>query len=282
MLEEDGEPIHPVIPDWGTMRIQDYKFPDVSESDIMDMSKGDYLSKAIALVQLSWFFAHMVTRAIQGLFVSELEIITAAYTVVAVIIYAVWWKKPLCCGRHVMVQAIRNQPSDTSFIEMHERPSDVFDIRRARDMLFFSYTPVDLIPLKRVPTLFTAAEPDEEPGFFMMAALAFFNVVFGAIHFIPWFTGAPFPTVAERMLWRVSACVMIASKGIFVDFVLAIHDPKTFKITALLAKVSMLIGIPFYLIARSLLITLSFTALRALPEGAYKDVSWSSLIPHIG
>ncbi|KAF8217237.1 hypothetical protein K438DRAFT_1558839, partial [Mycena galopus ATCC 62051] len=68
---------------------------DVDVDDIMDKSKGDALSKGIALAQGLWFITQCVARVHQGLAVTELEVTTLAFAVVNTFIWVLWWNKPL-------------------------------------------------------------------------------------------------------------------------------------------------------------------------------------------
>jgi hypothetical protein len=71
------------------------EWPLITEAEIQDRSKGDYLSKAIVLVQTSWFIAQCIVRAVYRLEVTELEVATLAYAVLTGFTYYLWWKKPL-------------------------------------------------------------------------------------------------------------------------------------------------------------------------------------------
>ncbi|KAG6913623.1 hypothetical protein DXG01_005517, partial [Tephrocybe rancida] len=51
----------------------------ISKEDILDRSKGDILSKAIVLLQVSWFILQVLARAIQRLPITQLEIATIAF-----------------------------------------------------------------------------------------------------------------------------------------------------------------------------------------------------------
>ena len=70
-------------------------FPTISEDEINDKSKGDALSKGIAYLQLAWFIVQIITRAVQGLAISELELTTAALAGLNSAMYLFWWSKPL-------------------------------------------------------------------------------------------------------------------------------------------------------------------------------------------
>ncbi|KAF7370042.1 hypothetical protein MSAN_00634200 [Mycena sanguinolenta] len=55
---------------------------NINEEDIMDKSKGDALSKGVALLQGMWFILHCVARVPQHLAVTQLEVATLAFAVV--------------------------------------------------------------------------------------------------------------------------------------------------------------------------------------------------------
>ncbi|KAE9390353.1 hypothetical protein BT96DRAFT_345755 [Gymnopus androsaceus JB14] len=54
-------------------------FPKISSSGIMDKSKADALAKTLALVQTIWFIAQVISRAVQHLPITELELTTIAF-----------------------------------------------------------------------------------------------------------------------------------------------------------------------------------------------------------
>ena len=78
-------------------------WPSTTEEEIQDRSKGDYLSKGIVLVQMTWFIIQCIVRAAYGLAVTELEVATLAFTVLSGITYYLWWHKPLDVRRSVPV-----------------------------------------------------------------------------------------------------------------------------------------------------------------------------------
>ena len=72
-----------------------FTFPDITAAEIQDKSKGDALSKIIALLQTTWFIVHCLVRFEQGLAVTSLELITLTLASQNAITYAFWWHKPL-------------------------------------------------------------------------------------------------------------------------------------------------------------------------------------------
>lgn len=76
------------------LRSRRIRLPKITKDEINDMSKGDALSKGFALLQLTWFIVQIITRAVQGLVITELELITAALAGLNSVMYVFWWSKP--------------------------------------------------------------------------------------------------------------------------------------------------------------------------------------------
>ncbi|KAJ6449555.1 hypothetical protein C8R45DRAFT_777520, partial [Mycena sanguinolenta] len=74
---------------------------DVNEEEIMDKSKGDALSKGVALLQGLWFILQCLTRAHQRLAITQLEVATLAFAIVNLFIWVLWWNKPLDVQRPI-------------------------------------------------------------------------------------------------------------------------------------------------------------------------------------
>ncbi|KAH9957224.1 hypothetical protein BC827DRAFT_1270426 [Russula dissimulans] len=70
-------------------------FPKISKSEIQDKSKGDFISKAVVLLQTSWFVMQCIARGVQGLPITELELATIAFAGLNFVLYLLWWDKPL-------------------------------------------------------------------------------------------------------------------------------------------------------------------------------------------
>ena len=77
--------------------LQEHKidFPTTTAEEIDDRSKGDALSKGIALLQITWFIIQLIARRVQGLTITELELTTAALAGLNSVMYVFWWNKPL-------------------------------------------------------------------------------------------------------------------------------------------------------------------------------------------
>lgn len=68
--------------------------PDIPIEFIKDRSKTDSLSKAILFVQVFWFCINCVSRGLQGLPLSLLEVSTMAHAICTLFTYVIWWSKP--------------------------------------------------------------------------------------------------------------------------------------------------------------------------------------------
>ena len=69
--------------------------PTIDEEDIQDRSKGDGLTKALVIAQTTWFIMQCIARRVQGLVVTELELVTLAFATLNSVMYFLWWNKPL-------------------------------------------------------------------------------------------------------------------------------------------------------------------------------------------
>src|SRR3569833_789950 len=79
--------------------------PNISEARISDYSKANGMAKTIVCLQASWFCIQCVTRLSQGLGSSLLELNTFAHAVCALLIYLLWWDKPLDVGEPTIIQS---------------------------------------------------------------------------------------------------------------------------------------------------------------------------------
>ncbi|KAJ7746519.1 hypothetical protein B0H14DRAFT_2541828 [Mycena olivaceomarginata] len=253
---------------------------NVKAEDIQDKSKGDALSKAVALAQGLWFTTKCLARMNQQLVVTELEVVTLAFAMVNIFVWLLWWHKPLDVQRPIVVgppKSLDAQPINP---------------RRLSGFNLFFYTidgvaeDIDYDPLSStsVPS-FWSPPMSKSFRYGTMGMTAFAGAVFGAIHCAAWNTD--FPTAAEMWIWRAGSLVIAAMPvGSLLAFVLheitwgspfGVKNPGTTNFLFCLIPGSILI----YMSARLILIPVPFAALRSLPPLAFVDVDWSAYIPHI-
>jgi len=69
------------------------------KAEIDDMSKGNWVSKGVAVLQVSWFIVQIIGRHRYGLAVTPLEYGTTGFAVLCIVMYIMWWNKPLGVAR---------------------------------------------------------------------------------------------------------------------------------------------------------------------------------------
>ncbi|KAJ7114253.1 hypothetical protein C8R44DRAFT_710095 [Mycena epipterygia] len=255
----------------------------VKVADIMNRSKGDMLSKGVALFQGLWFVTQCIARISQCLPVTGLEVATLAFTVVNIFIWSLWWAKPLDVEQPIMVgptQDLKEIEPTTLSLSLWDRFGGVFD---------GNYSPYLPITSTSVPAFWSMdygkVGYDESNTAFYIECLV--GTIFGAIHCAAW--NADLPSTIEMWMWRccsLMVAVIPAVQGaLFALFKLPRAGGATEntlrRIGAAIGGLLFLVSIPVYPIARLFLIIIPLTSLRAIPPGAFIDVDWSGYIPHL-
>lgn len=100
-LAVDVSPIHdrlqivPLTPNGVLHLARKGHFIAVSDEEIKDKSKANLLAKTLVLLQISWTMLQCVSRKISGLPIAILEVHTLIHASCALIMYALWFKKPM-------------------------------------------------------------------------------------------------------------------------------------------------------------------------------------------
>ncbi|KAH9483144.1 hypothetical protein JR316_0005247 [Psilocybe cubensis] len=325
------------------------QWPPVAETDLTDKSKGDFFSKGVVIVQISWFVVQCIVRKLQRLTLTQLEIATLAYAPLTLALYVLWWDKPLGVRHPVVVELTqeyhwisplsihetRPTPSMTDALDWFEEGARVKLCRLWSSLGVFQRTAIICLVLLLSPLIipmFTlgvalllimaglaisvpillfqrteiAAEGDHVPALYapMIASEkwrtfcqyvcpAIVGFIFGGIHAFAWF--ASFPTTFEKWAWRAATITI----GTFFGWRIYRLLLKLFKDVSEKCTCGVLfVGLPGFLSgllnacflwflctvfvpARIALLVLPFTSLRALPAGAFRDIDWVSIIPHI-
>ncbi|KIM34943.1 hypothetical protein M413DRAFT_433832, partial [Hebeloma cylindrosporum] len=88
-------------------------WPSITEEEIQEKSKGDYLSKGIVLLQIGWFITQCVARLRYNIGFTELEIVTLGFTIYTAPTYYLWWHKPLDVRFSVPVHLLENENTNS-------------------------------------------------------------------------------------------------------------------------------------------------------------------------
>ncbi|KAJ6449572.1 hypothetical protein C8R45DRAFT_145147, partial [Mycena sanguinolenta] len=184
-VSPDGRPIVTMRqledPDLGS-ELQD-AIQNVKKEDIKDKSKGDALSKGVALLQGLWFILQCLARAHQRLAITQLEVATLAFSVVNVFIWLLWWNKPLDVQQPIVVgsRTLPDSDSQATTVSTLWWENSGIDTRPSSILLFLVGT------------------------------------VFGAVHCAAW--NAAFPTLTEMSIWRTSSLVIVAFPPLLIALV---------------------------------------------------------------
>ncbi|KAJ7162743.1 hypothetical protein C8R43DRAFT_1063017 [Mycena crocata] len=271
----------------------------VEEEDIKDKSKGDALSKGVALIQGLWFTTQCLARFHQRLPVSGLEIATLAFAVVNIFIYALWWGKPLDVQRPIIIGPKEEIPTTDSPLLDAQNPSALGSGEQPPDAAakswggsFFGglwgalggdygndYSPTSYTS---VPSFWSTASTDDrdknKSAFYIVCLV---GTIFGGIHFAAW--DADFPSTKEMWMWKLSALAVVAVPVVYQILwsIQIVDDGPALDTDVMEVLIPSLLGFFIYPIARLFLIVLPLIALRDLPPGAFTDVNWSIYIPHL-
>jgi len=294
-------------------------FPRISKAEINDRSKGDAISKAVVILQTSWFVTQCIARGVQGLPITELELATVAFAALNFVIYVLWWEKPQNVQRGVRVykKRITEEPIDDGNAELTVGFWGAFrdalsDIPAAivrgpaihnlafeglpwliRALLWPLITPVDILGPdddtsdsqfeKRVNTFYPVKWATSSEILNSSVFLAAITIVFGAIHCIGW--SFDFPSGIERTLWRVASLSITGVPILIFPFGLlgsAIDEfILDYRFDHFCGNMALLLVSLLYLLSRLALLVLPFLCLRSLPPAAFYIVHWVSFIPHI-
>lgn len=231
-------------------RLVELKLLDLpSKVELMDKSKGNWISKSITSIQVIWFVSQLVGRAIQRLPVTTLELFTCAIVVCTVATYIAWWYKPLDVQRPM-----------------------VLDSKASATPLAQCITP-NLVTYRTL--VGSGGGSGTWMGSLVVIACFLLLFAFAACHLIGW--NFAFPTWSEQLLWRAASVLCIAIP-IFIVVSGWVTDGRGL---GSLQGYVLGLGMIAYALIRTYLLVEAFVGLRSVPADVYRTVNWAAYIPHI-
>ncbi|PQE21521.1 Major facilitator superfamily domain general substrate transporter protein [Rutstroemia sp. NJR-2017a BVV2] len=185
------------------------------EEDIKDKSKADWLLKTIAVLQIGWLILNACARAATGLPVTQLEVATGAFAVMAIATFVINWWKPKDVSRPTLISLVPgNFLRDIdyrcqSFARRILSPSKAADVPHSFDLKRISN---DTIWMQGKPPL-------------ALVLIALSSVVFGGLHGLAW--NSEFPSRVELVLWRTSVVTAAALPGVTLAITIFIEHLAT-------------------------------------------------------
>lgn len=179
------------------------RLPDLTEEQIADKDKGDFLVRLLAVTQVGWLFIQLIARKKYGYPCTTLEVTTAAFSVLALITFLLQWSKPKDVGTTHYINADR-----AGNVE------DIEAILEAEPDVIYKHTGLCNIsnaslsrPIEEKRSSSFKSEFTNMVGIFILTNVVA-SAIFGAIHLAAWnFT---FPTQNESTFWKISSVLTIA------------------------------------------------------------------------
>ncbi|KAJ4138603.1 hypothetical protein NW768_002453 [Fusarium equiseti] len=179
----------------------------LGREDIEDKSKADSFVKSIAVLQIAWLVLNVIARAIKKLPITQIEMATIAFAVMAIFTYAMNWWKPKDVSRPIRLVSDYYGSSDLSDIQTVDlMQSFMTRLRRPHRAAQQSR---DIPDIQRVPNDLVWME-GQIPLFYHLLGIS--SLGFGSLHCIAW--NFQFPTRTELICWRVASLLSAALPGI--------------------------------------------------------------------
>ena len=277
-----------------------HELRNIDERAIKKVARSDGFAKLFACGQAMWLFTQVISRAVQDLTISQLELATLGFVAFALVSYGVWWKKPQDCTGPIIIQCASQESFEViqrvlnhqTISITHVKQDGGHEIKEATDYkggisgVFNAFRPLFRThwPQPTIDVMSIALS-----GIILFLGI---SCILGAIHLIAW--NFYFPTEIERWLWRVSALALIVLPCFWFPYVWLVFfhgnkvpaQKKKHRWVPHPAKHWILWVWPLSLfivfcVARLFLIIELFVSLRSLPVSTYTAVDWSSFLPHI-
>ena len=297
------------IPKFETLIYIMERFPDiiidVPEHAILDRAESSSLSKALLIMQVAWFCTNCVSRLVQRLSLSLLEVSTAARAFCTLVVYCVWWSKPknvaaptVLMGKEAQEVYALLKCSDSEYDMAMAMAGEGGDSWASQGPQASAKIVLAAGALRRLPT---TERPPPEPRFeqhqsilqpgtlsnkspsFRLIVMTICQMVYAPIHFLAW--NGNFPTPLERLLWRVSSIVVTCSGLVgfcVLSFLMMLDRLSKSKLRLdVLADIMVIVIRAIHGLASCFLIVESLEQLAFLDSTAYELPSWTNYWPHV-
>ena len=225
----------------------------MTESEILDKSKGEGLGKLVTVLQITWFIVQYSERWASHQPRTQVEVMTLAYAAINVIISILWWDKPL------NVQ----EP-----IDVHGRVIPINARKKTLHGAWFN------VMREAIESL--AAHDNITLGVTVLPAV---GVLFGGVHCFAW--QFPFPTKYEATLWKVCA-IYCTVYPVVIAGCISLRESIELHLGRRVYIWSVIFSVAGYVVCRIILLVLTFTCLRSPIPGIYEATNWTRFLPHVG
>ncbi|KAF7365593.1 hypothetical protein MVEN_00432700 [Mycena venus] len=210
--------------------------------DIKDRSKGDSISKGVALIQGLWFMTQSLARFHQGIAVTELEVATLAFQFVTMFVWFLWWKKPLDVHQPILI--------GIGPVSVQLTPPQHADLLEMVSAFFLGAFPdFDPDSSTSVPSFWSTHGTHKEDSHLISIIIqTTVGAVFSAIHCAAW--TVDFSSTIELWMWRIcSVVIAVLSFSLTVVYVPMVKLKVSAEWAWKALDVTFLIAIVFYIMA---------------------------------
>ncbi|KAK7030085.1 hypothetical protein R3P38DRAFT_3394386 [Favolaschia claudopus] len=243
----------------------------VKQEEIKDKSKKNTMLATIMVVQILWFIGSYATRIYTHLPVSALEIVTFSLTLVHITIWILWRKKP----KDIITLGNDNVLANPEQLSLTNAVGNCLNETVLGDYRHFDPMSVGSVPLYWCMTF------EEGPSYLPLVLLLqiICATVLGAIYCSAW--NIIFASSIEMWMWRVSASLTTALPWLCLIFLKISNRYKHNTISRhIFASINHGL-IALLLLTRVLLLGISLTTLRHMPEPMFLNLKWNIVFPHV-
>ncbi|RFU24880.1 hypothetical protein B7463_g11462, partial [Scytalidium lignicola] len=198
------------------------KDPELTENDIDGKNRVDVLLRLISIGQILWFCVTLIARGAQGLFITGMELTTAAFILCSFGTTFCWWNKgadiavPETLTSETTMAQILIEGGDAAGKPYHRTPLDFISREEWHWSLYWTHW---INILRRIHIIFAPTSLPHDrientvwhdlkargafPAFMMLSLL------YSAIFLSLW--NDHFPTKTEQLLWRIASLSMLGS-----------------------------------------------------------------------
>jgi hypothetical protein len=253
---------------------------NVDCEDIRDRAKADSFTKLFALVQAGSLVLQSIARKATGLQITELELMTMAFTLCALATYILWWHKPFDAERAIVLECPQAKQSEIRTMLATPRNNNIAVEDLDSDTLFMILFDIaDLVE--------GTDDPERKYGIYYSGALYASGAAFSAVHLAAYNWTFPYPVV--QTLWRIFSLVALGSSLLplfvnvgFLSITLIPNLDKIINEDSILSVAVYAVGAMLLVnvLSRLALIGLTFYCLSSMPVSVYSDLVWIRFLPH--
>lgn len=176
----------------------DFKEIRLSEEDIKDKSKADWIGKTLAILQIGRLGLDVINRAVSHRPITQIELATMAFAIFAIVTYLINWWKPKDVSEPTLLHTSVKEKNSPSVIASSLEPF----VTRLLFPLLHAAPPTSDWGQNRERIANDEVWMDGRiPLIWPLMAVS--CLVFGGFHCIAW--SFQFPTEIEQLVWRIAS-----------------------------------------------------------------------------